>query len=250
MIRPILFAALLLLAACGRDGALDRLALGEEGRIGEVVSSHYVELESGLGVRLAGVIAPKDDEPHAAESLAELKRLVEGQDVRLLYGGLKRDVYDRAIAHVRVKKSGVWVQKALLEAGAARVKTWADNRALAREMLEAEARARNARLGLWALKDYQVLLPRELESRFGFEIVEGRVRRLSRGDEDLTLIFDDGFTAFVTERAQRDFAAAGLAPEKLRGRLLRVRGIVRDGSDGIEMKLDHPEQVELLAEPR
>ena len=215
-----------------------------------MVSGHYVELDSGLGVRLAGVVAPKDDEPHAAESLAELRRLVEGQEVRLLYGGLKRDTYDRALAHVRVKKGGAWVQKALLEAGAARVKTWPDNRALAAEMLEAEAGARISKRGLWALDDYQVLLPRELDGRYGFRIVEGRVRRISQGDEDFTLVFDNGFSAVVTERARRDFTSAGLVLDKLSGRLVRIRGIVRSSGDGPEMTLDHPEQVEMLDERR
>jgi endonuclease YncB( thermonuclease family) len=248
LIRPFLLALVLLLAACGRDGGLDQLALGEQGRVREVVSGHYLELDSGLGVRLAGVVAPKDDEPHAAESLAELRKLVEGKEVRLLYGGLKRDSYDRAIPHVRVKRGEIWLQRELLEAGAVRVKTWSDNRALAREMYEAEARARNAKRGLWALTDYHVLLPRELDGHYDFQIVEGRVRRISQGDEDVTLIFDDGFTAYVTARAKPDFTAAGLSPGKLRGRLLRVRGLVREGGDGPEMKLDHPEQVEALKE--
>ena len=249
MIRPVVLALLLLLAACGRDGALDQLALGEQGRVREVVSGHYVELDSGLGVRLAGVVAPKDEEPYAAESLAALRKLVEGKEVRLLYGGLRRDAYDRAIAQVRVKKGGAWVQRELLESGAVRVKTWSDNRALAREMYEAEARARNAGRGLWGLKDYQVLLPRELDGHYGFQIVEGRVRRTSQGSQDLTLVFDAGFSAYVTERARRDFDLGGLSPDKLLGRVVRVRGIVREGDGGPEMRLDHPEQVELLKAP-
>ena len=64
----------------------------------------------------------------------------------------------------------------MLEAGDARVRTWADNRALARPMLDAEARARLKGRGLWALPAYQVRLPDEAAARpFGFQLVEGRV---------------------------------------------------------------------------
>jgi endonuclease YncB( thermonuclease family) len=242
--RAAALVLLLQLAACGREGALDRLATGEQGRVAEVVSGHYLVLDSGLGVRLAGVAAPKDDEAHGAESLAELKRLVDGREVQLFYGGRKRDDYDRAIAQVRLRKGGVWVQKAMLKAGAVRVKTWDDNRALAAEMLEAEAGARNSRRGLWAIDDYKVLLPAEADRAYGFQIVEGRVRRVEARQE---LGFDAGFVAAVNDRAMKDFAAAGMPPEKLRGRLVRVRGLVRSGP---EMRLDHPEQVEVLDEPR
>jgi endonuclease YncB( thermonuclease family) len=238
LIRAALLLLVLALAGCGRGAALDKLAAGERGRVTDVVSGHYFEMDSGLGVRLAGVVAPKDDERYGAESLAELKRLIGGREVQLLYGGLKRDSYDRAIAQVRLK-DGRWLQKALLEAGAVRVKTWADNRALAAEMLEAEARARNGRRGLWALPGYQVRLPVELGDSYGFQIVEGRIRKVEGHD----LLFDAGFIAAIG--AGDDFDAAGLTPSKLRGRLVRVRGIVRGGP---EMRLDHPEQVELLKE--
>jgi endonuclease YncB( thermonuclease family) len=236
--RAAALVLVLLLAGCGREAALDRLAAGERGRVTEVVSGHHFELESGLGVRLAGVVGPRDDEPYGAESMAELKRLIGGREVQLLYGGRRRDSYDRAIAQVRLK-DGRWLQKALLEAGAVRVKTWADNRALAAEMLEAEAGARNARRGLWALPAYQVRLPAELGDAYGFQIVEGRVRRV----DGLDLVFDAGLVAAIDARAGDDFEAAGLTPSKLTGALVRVRGIVRGGP---EMRLDHPEQVELL----
>lgn len=249
MIRALALAALLLLVACGRETALDRLAPGERGRVAEVISGHYVELDSGLGVRLVGLVAPKDDEPHAAESEALLSKLVEGREVQLLYGGRRRDDYDRALAHVRVVETGMWLQRALLEAGAVRVSSWADNRALLGEMLEAEAKARNAGKGLWALADYRVRLPSEVVED-EFQVAEGRVARVSQAGEGRSLAFPGGFSVYIAARDLDDFAKADKSPATLAGKLVRVRGYVRDGEDGPELRLTHPEQVEVLETAR
>jgi micrococcal nuclease len=245
--RQLLIAALLLvaLAGCGRDPALDRLAAGEEGRVVEVISGHSVELETGQGVRLVGLIAPKDDDPYAAAAEAKLSELVRGETVRLLYGGERRDRYGRALSHLRLAGSGVWVQRAMLEAGLARVNSWPDNRALVGEMLEAEARARNAGRGLWAHPRYRVRLPREAEPG-EFQIVEGRVREAREAGEGRVLIFGGGFEAYIGPGELPQFERAGKPVDELSGQLLRLRGYVRDGP---ELRLTHPEQVELLRSP-
>ena len=59
-----------------------------------------------------------------------------------------------------------------------RVRTTAENRALAAPMLALEAVARRSRRGLWALGAYRVRLPDELSrDDEGLQVVEGRVHR-------------------------------------------------------------------------
>ena len=245
MTRRLLIALLLTLAACSRAPELDRLAAGESGRVAEVRSGDALVLDSGLVVRLAGVEAPKRDQPYAAEAKVALQRLVEGRRVQLLYGGARRDRYERALAQVKLVQGGTWLQRALLRAGVARERTWPDNRALAAPMQEDEAFARNRRLGLWQLDAYRALLPGETRNAEGFQLVEGRVRRIQPPGR---LEFDDGFAAEIPEAAAGDFKSAGKTPELLRGHLTRLRGPIRYGDDGPVMRLDHPEQVELLKE--
>ena len=245
MIRPplalcLLVLALASLAACERDPGLSGLAPGETGRVADVRSGDALTLDSGLEVRLAGVEAPKGDQPYALEARAALVRLVDGRIVRLLYGGARRDRYGRALAQVTRKADDLWIEKALLRAGAVRARTWADNRAMACPMLEAEAYARNRKRGLWALPAYRVLIPPEALAAYGFQIVEGRVRRV----EPDRLAFDVGFEAEIADQALGDFKTAGKSPDQLRGRLIRIRGPIRGGV----LMLDHPEQVELLKE--
>ncbi len=250
-LAPILALALLA-TACGRNGGVDRLAAGETGRVAEVRSGDALTLDTGLVVRLAGVEAPKDNDPYAAEARTALRRLVDGRRVRLLYGGARRDSYGRALAQVKRASGEGWIQGELLRAGAVRERTWADNRALAPEMLEDEAWARNRKKGLWALPAYKVLVPWETANASGFQIVEGRVRRIGQGAAGPSLDFAEdpgpGFTAQIPSATLAAFKTAGKAPEQLRGRLVRVRGPIRPGYDGPAMALDHPEQVELLKE--
>jgi hypothetical protein len=170
--------------------------------------------------------------------------------VQLFYGGARRDAHGRALAQARLVGGG-WVEGAMLRAGEAQVRTFADNRAMARAMLDDEARARLAGRGLWrAGGAYRVRLPQEVDAASpGFEVVEGPVRRVTDTGRTAYLDFTDrrdGFAAEVPAAAEGDLGVAGLAPSRLAARSVRVRGVV--GWDGL-MRIDHPEQIELLQKP-
>ena len=244
--RGLAAVAAAALAACGDGSGIDRLAAGERGRVAQVRSGDVVVLRSGLVVRLAGLDMPQRDEPGATAALDDLRRLTLGQDIELYYGGARRDAHGRALAQARLVNGRRWVQCVLLRDGVARVRTYVDNRALTRPMLTCEAKARAARRGLW-LSAYRVLLPSEIDDRAsGFQIVEGRVARATTGGGGVYLDFDGaggGFAVQIARRATSDFERTGLAPQNLAGRLVRVRGVI--GGDGL-MRVDHPEQVELL----
>ena len=232
-----------LAAGCARQAGLEHLALGEQGRAVSVRSGEVLTLDSGLEVRLAGIEAPNAAEPLGGEALAFLTGAVMTKPVSLLYGGLRRDRYERALAHVRLDAGRRWMQGEILERGLARVRTYSDNRALAVEMLEAEARARQAKKGLWALPDYQVLLPYECPGKSGFQIIEGKVAQVALAGSTTTLDFlGGGARAEVPRFALADFVAAGRDPQSLTGKLVRVRGALRDGI----VRLDHPETLEVL----
>ncbi|HEX4199230.1 MAG TPA: thermonuclease family protein [Caulobacteraceae bacterium] len=237
------------LAGCGEGGGLDRLSAGERGRVVSVRSGDELVLDSGLDVRLAGVETPWMDEPGGPGAQAYLNSLALGREVQLFYGGARRDPRARALAQVRLDDGRTWVEGAQLRAGWARVRTFADNRALAAPMLSDEAHARRAKLGLWALPDYEVRLPQEVgRDMRGYQIVEGRVVSVTPARGGTYLDFNrarSGFAAVIDPHAVGDLAAAGLAPADLVGRLIRVRGMV--GWDGL-MRIDHPEPIELLKE--
>lgn len=236
------------LAGCGDEGALESLAAGRQAQVQSAVSGDELELDGGEMVHLAGVEAPRSGQPYADEARMTLARLAAGQRVELLYGGAHTDPFGRAVAQVRTLGARRWLEGALIDAGAVRVRTFADNRALARTMLAREAGARAARRGLWALADYRVRLPEEVASGdHGLMLVEGRVVHAGRspgGDVylDFTQDWRGAVSAEIPRAALRDFRAAGYDPLGLEGRLIRVRGAVR----GLRIAIDHPEQVERL----
>lgn len=236
------------LSACGDADRLGRLAAGEQGRVIAVQSGDVLVLDTGFVVRLAQVEAPFPDQLGGPEARADLQGLVGGQRVQLFYGGARRDPHGRALAQVRRMRDGLWIQSALLADGWARVRTYADNRALVRPLLDDEAKARLARRGLWSMDLYDVRLPTEIGPRQrGFQIVEGRVAAVDQGRETTFLEFTPGhhgFAVMIPRGALARFTSTGPRPAALLGRLIRVRGQV--GWDSL-MLIDHPEQIERLS---
>ncbi len=235
------------LAGCGDRGALDGLSAGRLGRVSRVMSGDTLALEDGDEVRLAGVEAPHVDQPYGDDAARALERLAGGRQVQLMHGGARTDPFGRTVAHIRIVEGHRWLEGALIDAGAVRVRTFADNRALAKPMLAGEARARFDRRGLWALDAYRVRLPNEVDGAHGLTIVEGRIAHVGRtADGDLYLDFDgdwrSNFSAEVSRGSLRGFRSAGLDPMDLQGQMVRIRS----GARGLRLVLDHPEQIERL----
>ena len=223
------------------------MASGGVGRVTSAPTGDALGLEDDRLVKLAGVEAPKGGADGADASREALARLALGRRVSLHFAGPHQDAFGRTLAQVRRADDRLWLEGALLDAGAARVRTTAAGRALAKAMLEREAAARKARRGLWALDAYQVRLPRELDPREGgFQIVEGRVARAGETRGLAYLDFSENWhgeaSVEIPAQALKDFRSAGLDPLRLEGRLIRVRGEAR----GLRLTVDHPEAVELL----
>ncbi|RYF92556.1 MAG: hypothetical protein EON95_12035, partial [Caulobacteraceae bacterium] len=234
MIRVVaaLLAALCLtapLAACGDAARLDALASQGKARVVEVVTGDMVRLSDGSDLKLAGITAPRLDAPYGEASREMLAKMVLGQDVELLSAGAARDPFGRKLAQLRLAKGRRWVQGRLLREGAVRVRTFPESRALAHEMLRREGEGRNARRGLWALPAYRVKIAGEAAvAPPGFRIVEAQVAQLRTGSDSRLLELGHGFSAVIPARAIQDFDSTGRSPASLEGRLVRLRGYVRD----------------------
>ena len=259
--RALVFAFLAVFTASAAHAAgtasHDEPAAEVEARVKSVIDGSTLALEDGHGLRLAGIIAPMpplDAEPGRRWPLAErasaaLRELALGRNVRLVLGGRRSDRYGRLVAQV-YRDDGMWLEGELLARGLARVLTHKDERALAAEMLAREREARDARRGLWATRAFAVLTPEEARHHLGsFELVEGKVAEARRsGARQFLRMGEDahgGFTAVLLPESRRLFAAAGIAPDQLAGKRLRVRGFLRWWQGAI-IEVDHPEQIEVL----
>jgi endonuclease YncB( thermonuclease family) len=187
--------AALALSACGPK--LDGLEKGETGKVAEVRDGDTFVMADGLVVHLAGVEAPRFQQPREKEARAALEKLVAHRQVQLAYGGEKR-VREAAVAQTFARTEGgrwVWVQEAMLLAGDARVHTRKDNTARLAELRAAEASARAGKRGLWADPAYAVRTAAEL----------------ARSEEDVA-----ADPVCIAERAAFEAARAERAKEKER----------------------------------
>ncbi len=215
-------------------------------------------LADGRMLRLAGVVAPKindrdsssDIQAIAAAAAAELARLaVAGADIVAFADALAEDRHGRMLLHLR-SANGAWLQDQLLERGFARVLTLPGAAARAQAMLTAEAAARAARRGLWALPVYAIRQDREAGRHTdSFQLVEGRVLRFAATRETLYLNFGRDwrrdFTIGIDRPAWPVFRRGGLEPHSLAGRRVRVRGWIL-WRNGPYLAATHPEQIEVL----
>ena len=144
------------------------------------------------------------------------------------------------------------LQQALLAAGEARVAPRVGDMACARRLLAAEKAARAARRGLWADPRFLPINAGDigrLRAEAGkFTLVEGKVLSVHPTGGTIYLNFGRrwtrDFSVIILRRRQRSFAAAGIDPMQLRGRTLRVRGVI-EMRRGPVIEAEAPEQIEL-----
>ncbi len=231
--------------------------------VSSVVDGDTVVLDDGRQVRLTGIQAPKLplDRPNfptwplAPEAKATLETLLLGRTVTLRSGGADRDRHGRVLAHPVTEPGGVWAQGAMVEAGMARVYTFADNYALAGALYARERAARAAGRGIWALPWYRIRTPHEAADDIGtFQLVEGTVVDAARAGKTVYLNFGDSwrtdFTISIPVAVMTNFAAQKRDPLAWAGKRVRVRGWLTE-RNGPMITITHPEALEgPLTEPR
>jgi endonuclease YncB( thermonuclease family) len=203
-------------------------------------------LSDGRELRLAGIEA-------APAGTALLRRLIEDKLVHLRGAVAARDRYGRTVGFATPEGASESLQEALLAAGEARVSAHLEDLACAEHLLTLEREAREGRVGLWGDPNFAPLraeLGPTLDTQRGkFVLVEGKV--LSVREAGGTVYVNFGrhwtrdFTLTIPRRLRRDFTAAGLEPETLAGRRIRVRGwLERRGGPIVEATA--PGQIEVL----
>jgi hypothetical protein len=199
------------------------------------------------GIRLPGADRPAA--PAAQQALQVLRQLTVGTKLVLTSTPPKQDRYGRICVQAF---DHAWLQVALLERGLARVEIAPDREECAPDFYEAEARARAASLGLWALPQYAVKQATALSPGLAgsFQLVEGSVANVGVHDGRAFLDFRDdyrqGFSATVAPKDRKAFRNAGFALEDLAGRHVRLRGVIEEFGGRPKIALSNPYQIEVL----
>lgn len=173
-------------------------------------------------------------------------------------GDHAEDRYGRLQAHV-VTAGHEMLQSRLVEAGWARVHPTRDMQMCITALLDAEARARAARLGIWAEPAYQLRDAADTETLLAldgtYQIVAGRIFDVVRKKGRLYLNFGrDWKTDFTVTVAGSDvrlfdspmFAGDQSGTAGVIGRQVRVRGFLTR-YNGPSMDVATPGQIEILS---
>jgi|SRR6185312_8329078 len=230
---------------CAGDIAVARAQINRVDDDGTLV------LSDGRSAVLEGIRLPSTDHTAApiAKNALDVLRKLSSESLVLTATPPKQDRYGR----IRVQAfDHVWVQIALLERGLARVEIAPDREECAPDLYEAEAKARAASRGLWALPQYAVKRASSLSPSMAgsFQLVEGKVVNVGTHDGRAFLDFGDdyrhGFSATVAPQDRKIFRNAGFALEDLVGRHVRLRGVIEMFGGRPEIALSNPYQIEVL----
>lgn len=201
-------------------------------------------------VRLASL-----DTPVPEQTRDWLDNYLTDRQLRLHPADPATDRYGRLVAQVFVERDGqsVWLQEALLQAGLARVLTYAEDRTYAEPLLFVEAEACRSGAGIWSNPSHEVLAadPNVLAQHVGeIRLVSGRVFGVTRLRSGRTYInfgpdWRSDFTIMISEEAIGLFDAEAWDASALERSRVRVRGRIVE-TNGPMIRLDHPERLEVL----
>lgn len=217
-----------------------------------------LRLSDGREVRLAGVIAPNEvdgDAKAVAEAGSALATLAVGKRV-VLHGGDRPDRYGRLAAHVASTGEGQrWIQAELVASGALRVAPEAGTKPCTEALIGFERSARANRKGLWSEPHFSVVKADDLATlntaSGRFAVVEGSVTRVgetsTRTYLDFGRRYTEDFTIVIPRHARAAFAGAGIDLKSLRGKRVRVRGVLFS-SGGPAIEIRRPASLEILTD--
>jgi micrococcal nuclease len=159
MMPKLAIAAVVVAALALGGGKLVGAKRSDAARVVRVVDGDTVVVRTGgheERVRYIGVDTPESVKPgtpvqcFAKAASAANKRLVEGQEVRLVADAEARDRYGRLLAYVYRARDGLLVNARLVAAGAARTLTISPNTGDAAQLGALQRAAQAAGRGLWS----------------------------------------------------------------------------------------------------
>lgn len=219
--------------------------------VGQVHDGDTFKLVDGRNVRLIGVNTPelarqgKPAERFGEEARISLtKLLAENPRVGLRYDAERRDRYGRTLAHVYLPDRRT-VEERLLAAGMGLAIVVPPNDLNLDCYRAAEQAARAEKVGVWSLPRYRGMATTDARLGPGFQVIEGKVERVSKQKRDVYLEFPGPVVARIDAKDLRFFKDKW-APEQLRGKTLRVRGWMSRKSGQLQMRLQHPATVEVI----
>ena len=237
----------------------------ETGRVTFVNERLELTLADGRLLKIIGLDPPRPtpgDPDLDVNSSVKLADWLVGKDVAFRLLESRQDRWGRlaveAFAPVGDPTSPAQpLAQAALAAGLARFEPGGGARQCRTSLLVAEASARAAALGLWADPYYAVIAAGDHDGFAGKAgtsvIVEGRVIGVERSAYRTMLLFGArrgwDFSVTILQRNTKIFGAGGVDLESLKGRSIRVRGLL-DTRFGPQIEVSGPDEIEAMTQAK
>ncbi len=221
--------------------------INETAQVRYVHDGDTLKLIDNTKVRLLGIDTPelarknKPAQAFALQAKYALQKLIQQnqQQVGLADGTEKFDKYNRRLAHLYLR-NGDSIQARLLRQGLASAYTTPPNIRLSHCYQQTEAFARQQKLGIWSLPQYQIKsLPQLSKKDKGFRRVKGRVSRAYASKKGFWIILGNKLRIQIRQRDLMYFKQQSL--QQLVGKTVQIRGWLHPNKQGFYMNLRHPD---------
>lgn len=229
------------------------LTLGGDGfrSIRHVIDGDTVVLEDGERVRLIGINAPelgadgRTADPFALEATLALRELVEGKQVRLVYGKERQDSYGRTLAYIDLP-DGTDVQNELIARGYGVAIAISPNVYRVGRYFDGEKRARAENVGIWSGHPWLVSTGKRLENPTnGFVVMRERITKVNRVSGKLIFTLAGGTTLLVPF-AMWDTYWGTRRPADYQDQTVEARGWLIISGSGNRISVNHPLMMQIL----
>lgn len=219
---------------------------GQPGRqlqpVAHVYDGDTIILENGKRIRLLGVNTPeiesrlRSEEPGGTAAKKWLHNKLQNKPVYLEFDQVKRDKYNRLLAHVFLS-NGEHVNLALLQNGLAAVSIIPPNGRYSEKLIQAQQQAEQSRLGIWSMPEYQPHPITQIANHTkGWQRFTGTPVAIRKSRKYTRLLFNDKIDVRVANSNTRLFPDL----ETYVGKKLEIRGWVTRNKDFYTLLIQHP----------
>ena len=212
-------------------------------RVKTVYDGDTVVLENGRRIRLLGINTPevqhKDKlaEAGGEDARAWLINKLQHVKVRLEFDVEKTDKYGRTLAHLFTEKKE-HINLSLVKAGLATISIYPPNLLYVNELLAAENKAEQGRLGIWRRPEYAAIPVSNLTEagHSGWSRLVGKVVTIRNTRKSIYLVFSSLFEARIERKWQPLFPDIN----DYLGRTVEVRGWLNYNKKHFLLLIRHP----------
>lgn len=219
--------------------------------IRHIIDGDTVILKNGAKVRLIGIDTPelgygkKPDQTGAMAAKRYLQATIgENRRISLLYGVEKYDRHGRYLAHIFLA-DGQNLQARLLRDGLATPFNVPPNLSYVDCYQEASIQARERRVGLWALGEYQARQASSLGgNEHGYHIIEGQISRIGESHSSLWLNMGKHLAIRILRSDLKHFQLEQIINSV--GKTVQVRGMIYKKRGQLRMQIRHQADLSVI----